>query len=222
MKRLAFDTALSACSAAVFDDDVVCAQCWELLGRGHAERLLPMLQQVLSDAALGFADLDLICVTVGPGTFAGVRVGLSVARGLALATGTRLRGVNTLQAIALGAEADTPSLVVLDARRAQVYAQAFDAGGAHAGTPPALLGLPGIADLVARSPISLLGTGAELALPYLRREGIDVVLSAAPALPDAARFGAAAARCVDLAALSAPLEPLYLRPADAKLPQKRR
>ena len=92
MRILAFDTALEACSVAICETDRVIAHRHEILSKGHAERLVPMIELALADAEMQFQDLDLIAVTVGPGTFTGIRIGLSAARGIALTTGLRIAG----------------------------------------------------------------------------------------------------------------------------------
>jgi tRNA threonylcarbamoyladenosine biosynthesis protein TsaB len=98
---LAFDTSAGACSAAVLGGDgTVLARRCEALERGHAERLLPMLRDVLAEAGVEIADLALLAVTIGPGTFTGIRIGLAAARGLALASGLPLVGVTSLEAVA--------------------------------------------------------------------------------------------------------------------------
>jgi tRNA threonylcarbamoyladenosine biosynthesis protein TsaB len=100
MRVLAIDTALAACSVALLEIDSFYAVVSEPMERGHAENLAPMVQEVMGGTDLRFTDLDRIAVTVGPGSFTGVRVGLSFARGLALALGRPCVGVSTLEALA--------------------------------------------------------------------------------------------------------------------------
>ena len=113
MRLLAIDTALAACSAAVFDTDGgIIASESETMMRGHAEALMPMIARVMAKAATKFAELDRIAVTVGPGSFTGLRVGVSAARGLALAAGKPAVGVATTMPSApelcLGPHAGSP------------------------------------------------------------------------------------------------------------------
>jgi tRNA threonylcarbamoyladenosine biosynthesis protein TsaB len=141
VKVLAFDTALAACSAAVWSDGAILAARLERLDRGHAEALMPMVEAVRTEAGLAYEDIDRLAVTVGPGTFTGLRIGLAAARGLALAIARPLVGVTTLEALAAGVSEDERQgrsvLAVIDARRGEVYAQTFDAGLAPL-VPPSL------------------------------------------------------------------------------------
>ncbi len=101
MKVLAIDTALDACSVALVRDGGTLTSRSEQMQRGQAERLAPLVREAVAEAKLPFAELDRIAVTTGPGSFTGVRVGLSFARALALALGKPCVGVSTLEALAL-------------------------------------------------------------------------------------------------------------------------
>src|SRR5437763_8038701 len=102
MLILAIDTALDACAAGVLDTDAgkLVAQESSSMKRGHAEALMPLIGRVIKASGLGFASLDRIAVTTGPGSFTGLRVGISAARGIALAAGKPAVGVTTLTAFA--------------------------------------------------------------------------------------------------------------------------
>ncbi|MGH6990659.1 MAG: tRNA (adenosine(37)-N6)-threonylcarbamoyltransferase complex dimerization subunit type 1 TsaB, partial [Stellaceae bacterium] len=140
MRLLAIDTALGACSTAVLDTERAAAAVHESLPmlRGHAEALMPLIARVMQRAQLGFADLDRIAVTTGPGSFTGLRVGISAARGLALAAAKPVIGLTTLAAYAapfIAADDTLPVAAVIDARHDHVYLQVFGAGGRTLVTP---------------------------------------------------------------------------------------
>ena len=122
MLILAIDTALDACAAAVLDTSAggVIAQESQAMKRGHAEALMPLIARVMKASGVAFAALDRIAATTGPGSFTGLRVGLSAARGIALAAGKPVVGVTTLTAFAapIVSENDEPHpvLAAIDAR----------------------------------------------------------------------------------------------------------
>jgi len=101
MRVLALDTSLDACSVAIVDGARTLAAISEKMNKGQAERIAPMVREAAAQARLAFADLDRIAVTTGPGSFTGVRVGLSFARALALALSKPCIGVSSLEALAL-------------------------------------------------------------------------------------------------------------------------
>src|SRR5437660_10949458 len=129
MLILAIDTALDACAAAVLDADAskIIAQESQAMKRGHAEALMPLIARVMKASGVAFAALDRIAATTGPGSFTGLRVGLSAARGIALAAGKPVVGVTTLTAFAAPIVSDNskphPVLAAIDARHDHVYFQ---------------------------------------------------------------------------------------------------
>lgn len=213
MRVLAFDTALSACSAAVYDstDDSVLASERAVMDKGHAEALPLMVARVMAEARVGPSGIDRIAVTIGPGTFTGVRIGLSFALGLGVATVRPIVGVSTLEAIAanLDDDRDVPIAAAIDARRGNLYLQLFS-GRLEMLTEPSIVSLESaLAMLPGR--VRTVGTAAPLlasAAPAL-----VLPLDQDRALPDArvvARLGAAKPPPAH------PPEPLYLRPPDAQ------
>ena len=132
MKLLALDTATEACSAAVWIDGAVHAR-FEIAGRDHTQRLIPVVGAVLAEAGIGYAALDGLVCGVGPGSFAGVRIGVAFAKGVALAQGLPVVGVSSLALLAQRAIAGGAGrvLAAIDARMEEVYFQAYvrDAGG---------------------------------------------------------------------------------------------
>src|ERR1700730_11511336 len=134
MLILAIDTALDACAAAVLDTGTsqLIARESQPMKRGHAEALMPLIARVMKEAGLPFAALDRIAVTVGPGSFTGLRVGLSAARGIALAAGKAVVGLTTLSAYAapvVSESGEQPVISAIDARHDQVYFQAVSGNG---------------------------------------------------------------------------------------------
>lgn len=221
MNVLALDTATAACSVALLCDGTLRAHRFETMRRGHAEALLPMVETVMAEADLAYAALDLLAVTVGPGTFTGLRVGLAAARGLGLAAGLPIAGVTTLEALAWGVTSATragrPLAAVLDARRGELYMQVFDAALAPL-TPPLAVAPETAARMVPPGPLLLVGEGADLLAAALgERDGVTVAQT--PRLPDAASIAALAARRAAAGVLpSEPPRPLYLRASGARLP----
>ena len=220
MKILAFDTALDACSVAVCETDRVIAHRHEALSRGHAERLVPMIELTLADAALQYQDIDLVAVTVGPGTFTGIRIGLSAARGIALTTGVKIAGVTTLAAIAEGArrpaaEQEGLAIAVLhDARRAELFCQIFSSQPESPPSPPELIALTDAVSIIPAGPAMVVGSGVRQVEEQILMHRPDVQFSTAPFNPDAISVARMGARQARLGAIGiAPPDPLYLRVA---------
>ncbi|MFM4830481.1 tRNA (adenosine(37)-N6)-threonylcarbamoyltransferase complex dimerization subunit type 1 TsaB [Aeromonas rivipollensis] len=123
LKILAVDTATEACSAALLVGDKLFSR-WEEAPRDHTQKILPMVQAVLDEAGLSLAELDAIAFGRGPGSFTGVRIGISVAQGLAFGAGVPLIGISTLAAMAQGAhrlDGAERVLTAIDARMNEVY-----------------------------------------------------------------------------------------------------
>lgn len=137
---LAFDTSAAHCAAAFLSGDRVLAERHEDMATGQADRLMPLLEEMLSDAGIGWRDLSAIAVGTGPGNFTGVRISVAAARGLALGLGIPAVGVTTLEAMAHGTEG--ARVVTLDARRDAVYAQVFPEGPAELCTLDSLPPIP--------------------------------------------------------------------------------
>jgi len=228
MKVLAFDTSLAACSVAFWANGAVRAADFRLQQQGHAETLFPMIEAVCAQAGAALADMDALAVTVGPGTFTGVRIGLAAARGLRLALRGPVIPIPTLQAIAATARrgrAEAATLVVHDARRDEVYVQAFD-GRLIPLTEPDVLPLTQVALAWRNQNLVLAGSGAP-ALAALW--GGDTVIAGDPGAegfgqPDARDFAGLAVEALSrqgaTAFADAPM-PVYLRAPDAKLPVPR-
>lgn len=121
---LGFDTSTAHVGAALLDGGTLAAAAHEEMGRGQAERLFPMLEDLLAEADAGWSDVHAIGVGVGPGNFTGIRLSVAAARGLALSLGIPAVGVSTLEALAFGTQGPVTALVA--APRDQVYMQHFN------------------------------------------------------------------------------------------------
>jgi tRNA threonylcarbamoyl adenosine modification protein YeaZ/ribosomal-protein-alanine acetyltransferase len=209
MKLLAFDTSMAACSAAVSVGERVLAARYEEMATGQAEALAPMVEAVIREADLPYAELSRIAVTTGPGSFTGVRIGLSLARGLGVSLGLPIVGIDSLAAIACNEpRRDMPLAVIADARNNEVYAAVF------AGAPePRLTRREHLPELLTMPAFRMLGSGADAEAKIF----LNAERSQAGDFPRAANFISLAAR---MTPGDAAPDPLYLRPPDVK-PQHR-
>ena len=222
MNVLAFDTCFDACSVCVAqtrdEGAVELASALERFETGHAERLLPMIEEVMRRAGVTFEGIDRLAVTVGPGTFTGTRIGVAAARGLALSTGIAVVGASSLAVMAetarreLSLPQDADLAVAVDARRGQAYVQLFGASALQPKSPPQLLAVED-ASWNGDGPLIVVGSAAEAVAAAAAAAGRSVTARLPELLPDAA---ALARMAIALPASQAPLVPLYLRPPDAK------
>ena len=226
MRLLGFDTATTACSAALWAEGEVTAHRRIEAGGRHAEALVPMLREVAAEGSTTLAAIDRFAVTVGPGSFTGIRIGLATARGLALALKRPLIGFSTLEVLAAGVpagERDGPVLAALDAGRGRLYAQLFDRS-LRALCPPQALAAEALPGLVVAagngSPLAVVGTGQEVALAALA-PGIEARPASGSPTPDARVLVRCASARAEAEAeaeggVAAPVRPLYLREAGAR------
>jgi tRNA threonylcarbamoyladenosine biosynthesis protein TsaB len=217
MLILAIDTALDACAAAVLDTDAakIIAQESQPMKRGHAEALMPLIARVMKTSGIAFTSLDRIAVTTGPGSFTGLRVGLSAARGIALAAAKPAVGLTTLTAYAaafVGANSAHPVLSAIDARHDHVYFQMVSGDGG-------LLIKPKLA------PISEALEASRLSAPHLVGNAAKILADRWPSdAPAPARVDQQPAPDISWVAWlgaavtpeTAPAKPYYLRAPDAK------
>ncbi len=200
---LGFDTSAAHCAAALLSGERVLAQAEEAMARGQAERLVPLLEEVLAAGGVGWGDLDALAVGTGPGNFTGIRIAVSCARGLALGLGIPAIGISLFEARAHGLP--RPLRVVEDARRGQVYVQAFTPEP----TPPALCAP---ADAAGDTAAPVTGGAA----------GAWSAVSGAPVLPPACPLAEGIARVARarLGTAQPRPSPLYIRAADAAAPSE--
>jgi tRNA threonylcarbamoyladenosine biosynthesis protein TsaB len=219
MNVLAFDTCFGAVSAAVrwrsAGGEWLLREAYEARAAGHAERLFPMIAEVMEGAGLAFSAIDRIAVTLGPGTFTGVRVGIAAARAFALTTDRPVAGTTSLAVMAHRAElliglerAGRPLAVAVDARRGMVYFQVFPSRAIGAGDAQ-LITPEQAARVIGRQPVLVVGSGAaavvaaaeghaETRLPDLQPHARSLAIMA----PDLVPVGR--------------VTPIYLRQPDAK------
>lgn len=160
---LAFDTSAAHCAAALLRGDTLIAARLEVMEKGQAERLMPLLEEMLADAGHHWRDLAVLAVGTGPGNFTGVRIAVSAARGLALALNVPCIGVNRFDALGYGLV--RPLAVVEDARRGEAYAAQLGLAGQE--IAPRLAPLPVLAETLTAP--ALVGSAAEALaalLPY--------------------------------------------------------
>lgn len=216
MTLLAFDTASDACSVALWRDGLA-ARRHAVIGRGHAEILMPMVNAALSEAGARFDSLDAVACAVGPGSFTGIRTGLAAARGLALALSIPGIGVSSLAAAAASAYAVLPRdpartlVVALETRRADLYVQMFDDALAPL-SPPAALAPGDVAGRVPPGPLAIAGDAAARLLGALAGRRPAPLHVAEVAIGDAVAVARLAA---ESAGAHLPLRPLYLHPPQA-------
>lgn len=209
MRLLIIDTALGLCTAGVFEGEQAVAVRSEPMAKGHQERLPLLVREVLREAG-GFEGLERVGVTVGPGSFTGLRVGLAFALGLATARGLPIVGVSGLDALAGSVEADTV-VALIDARREQVYTR-LRLGPDWAGPAEALPLEQARARLADHPGAHLIGSGASLFAGEVPTERLHPL--AGPTPEAIARLAAGA----DPA--TSPAKPLYLRAPDATPPSR--
>ncbi|SCY81356.1 tRNA (adenosine(37)-N6)-threonylcarbamoyltransferase complex dimerization subunit type 1 TsaB [Paracoccus tibetensis] len=193
---LGFDTSAAHCAAALLRGEAILAERVEPMAKGQAERLMPMIETLLAEAGLGYADLGAIGVGVGPGNFTGIRVAVAAARGLALALGVPAVGVSATEAAAFGLP--RPCRVALEGRGGALIWEDF--------------------------PVCERGGPDEASRGSRPQQAADGVLPpgpapAAPAVPLAVAVARIAAARAHLPDLPRPA-PLYLRPADAAPPRE--
>jgi tRNA threonylcarbamoyladenosine biosynthesis protein TsaB len=217
MLILAIDTALDACAAAVLDTETgrLIARESQTMKRGHAEALMPLIGRVIAASGKAFASLGRIAVTTGPGSFTGLRVGLSAARGIALAANIPVVGVTTLAAYAapvVSQNAEYPVISAIDARHDHIYLQVVSGNGS-ALVRPRVAPMAEALDACRFGVPHLVGNAAGLLAdrwPSHAAPPFKVDTQSAPDISWVGWLGAA------VSPNTAPARPFYLRAPDAK------
>ncbi|MBE6914034.1 MAG: tRNA (adenosine(37)-N6)-threonylcarbamoyltransferase complex dimerization subunit type 1 TsaB [Ruminococcaceae bacterium] len=219
---LGFESSAKAASAAICSDGVLVAQTIQASGLTHSKTLLPLAEDLLKNCGMTFADVDALAVAHGPGSFTGIRIGVSIVKGLCWGLEKPAVGVSTLEAMAWNGECAPEGSIVccaMDARRAQVYNAlfSFENGKPCRVTKDRAIGLTELADELRalNRPVFVLGDGAELCYNYLQQSGLSAMLA-----PQSVRLQSAWGVC-RAAAERTPVSggellPVYLRLSQAE------
>jgi len=210
---LAIDTSSTLCAACLWHDGKELGRSVEDIGKGHAERLMAVIDAAFRQAGKTYADVSQVAVSIGPGSFTGIRVGVSAARGLALALGVPAVGISTLAAIAEAARVDAPQariIAAIDAKRDELYL-ADDAAGGTA----TMLNIGELASCTSGEAPVLAGSGVSLVAAAFRDSGIEpaAIANETATTADIAIYARLAAKG---RIANSPPKPLYLRGPDAK------
>ena len=225
MKILGLESSAKSASVALMEDGKLLARSFQNTGLTHSRTLLPMAEAMLQNCELGIADVDAVAVAVGPGSFTGLRIGISAAKGLAWARELPCIGVSTLEAMAqnLAHLENTVLVCAMDARRSQIYNALFTSehGRLTRRTPDRAIGLAELAEELRSEPLPLVivGDGAVLCEKALTESGLpcrlappQLVMQNAMSVALCAEDLARAGKLVS----AQELLPVYLRPPQAQ------
>lgn len=226
MLVLALESSAKAASVALMQDDALICQYSQCSGLTHSRTLLPMVEDMLKNSDTILADVDLIAVAHGPGSFTGIRIGVSTVKGLAWASDKKCVGVSTLAAMAWhGVSADGLVCPVMDARRSQVYNALFEIKD---GCPERLCADRAIAlaelaaELKAKNrEVFLVGDGAVISYEYLKNEGIACCVAPQNLLYQSA-WGVGMEALRSKPGMADDLLPVYLRLSQAERERQER
>lgn len=224
MRILALETSAKAVSAAVTEDGRLLACTYQNIGQTHSVTLMPMVNAMLKSASLAAKDMDLIAVANGPGSFTGLRIGVSAAKGLAWALEKPCCGVSTLEAMACNALLHEGTVIcAMDARRSQIYNAVFHCQGGVLTriTPDRAVALEQLCSEIKNDEKRkiIVGDGALLCYNYLSEQGVDCAIAPAQQVMQNAAGVALAAESMakrgeTVSAQS--LTPVYLRLSQAE------
>ena len=223
MKVLAFDTTSSFCSVTIWQNHQILAEEKKIIDRGHAEVLVPMMESVLVKAGSDYKDLNLLAVTVGPGAFTGIRIGLATARSLALVCKIPLIGITNFEALVHGISKRERQgckvLVVLETKRSDFYVCLYDENLSALMKPKTVEG-PELVSLVQRSPVLLAGDAIDRALTFLRLLDPRIVKSSSGICVNPATIAELAFGIIKTGVVIEKPVPFYLKPPDVSLTSK--
>lgn len=214
---LALDTAGIDCSVALYDlsaDKILSVQT-DMIGKGHAEKLMAQIEVALAEAGITLQHVNRIAVTIGPGSFTGIRVGVAAARGLALSLGIEAVGITTLETMAahqLASAGGHPVIATMDAKRGEIYAQPFGADGSPLEEAQALPP-EAVTALAMHHSATIFGTGAAA---IAAAEAGETSEPGSKTVPDRFDIATVAKLAATKPFGRAKPKPLYLRGPDAK------
>lgn len=215
---LALDSAVNGCGVCVYDckSPDKSYTTIEPMSRGQAECLIPLVEATVKGSGLNFADIDLFATTIGPGTFTGLRVGLSAAKSYALALGKPLVGATTLQVLAAQyyKNATQPLCVLIESKRQDFYCQFFD-GGKPEGKAQAL-GVEDILNIMRKKKYTIIGDGC---VRFMSETSVDVEYLKGFENPDPLVLAELAFSQYKAGDIDGKIQPLYLRGADVSQPK---
>lgn len=217
---LAFDTAMTGISVGVIATNGYTVSRQEETERGQASLLIPLIQEVLEEAQIGFNDLDLITATMGPGSFTGLRIGLTTAKILSLSLNIPLIGLNTLDVMAHHYDTQKPLLIVLETKRQDFYAQYFnedfDTGRTHLTNPFSALG----EQVIEAAPCASFDVGGDCLARFKSSISKDLSLLDPWCHPDPIIMAQMALMKFEQGHNENEVKPIYLRDADVSVSKK--
>ena len=220
-RLLAFDTAGMACSVAVTEADTLLSHRNIEMSRGHAEALIPMIMSALADAETTFGELDGLAVTIGPGSFTGLRIGLAAARGIFLAANIPAMGLTNFELVLHTMRPfispDRDILIAIDSKRADPYIQMFSSKFEPL-SPPMAAAPENIPELINAPSVVVIGNAAGQVAAALTVGGIESHTDHADISPDARNLAHLASDRWSPPDGGQQLKPLYLRAPDTTKP----
>lgn len=219
---LAFDTAMGACSATLYklSTQEILAKKQELMNRGQAERLVPMIDEIITESGIAYNDIDLIACTHGPGAFTGLRLSLATAKVLSLSLKTPAIGVSTLKAL-YQSSSDAKSsnvMVCMETKRKDYYCQVFDVDGNEL-TEPKSSKLEDVISYIEEFSPYIIGDANERLKIELQNQSIEYSAMSDLLHPDCIEIAKIASKDYNPEAMRLQnIEPLYLREADVSFP----
>lgn len=214
---LAFDTALGGLSVGVMASNGQTSVKQMETGREQASLLIPVIQEVLEDVSLTLKDVDLMVTTIGPGSFTGVRIGMTTAKTLSLALECPVVGLNTLDVMAHHYDGDEPLLCVLETKRQDFYGRYYDAQRNAVSDPVAT----SAQEIIEAAPFDAFAVGGDCLERFQKETGTQATLLETIMMPDPLILARLSASAFEKNGANESLEPLYLRAADTSMPKNK-